>query len=116
MKRWTWLRWNLVINNMNVETVIEDWLKIISGSADSARIASGMGVRRLKNGKPSVVTLEPTGEERGDKPVFKATLKHKGGVVDGGELVSDIPLDNEQIQDIKKKNKAAVKKYESLMS
>lgn len=96
--------------------VVNDWLKIISDSAGRARIASGVGVRKLENGKPSVVTLEPTGEVRGNgKQIFKATLRHEGGVIDGGEVFSDIPLSNEELLAIQKRNKVAIQRYESLI-
>jgi hypothetical protein len=96
--------------------VVNDWLKIIKNSVDSARIAPGIGVRRLKNGRPSAVTLEPTGEvEINGKQVFNATLLHEGGVIDGGEVVSDIPLNDEELLYIQQRNKEAIQKYKSLI-
>lgn len=95
--------------------VIKDWLKITNDSADSARIASGIGVRNLENGRPSVVTLEPTGAKIDGKQVFSAKLVHEGGDVDGGEVVSDTPLNSEELLDIDQRNKKAVQKYESLI-
>lgn len=99
---------------MSVDRLIVDWKKIIKKNTNSARVVGGIGVARLKNGKPSVATLEPTGEVRNGRQVFKATLQHQGGIVSGGELVSDIPLSKEQLQDIQEKNRTAVEKYVSL--
>ncbi len=99
---------------MALEVVI-DWIKVIGDSADSARIAPGIGVRKLENGRPSVVTFEPTGEEIDGKQVFSAKLVHEGGNVDGGEVVSDIPLNSEELLDIKERNKKATQKYKSLI-